>query len=343
MSAKAPILWIAEADVVAHVPLNDAIDALERGFALLGRQDAFNVPKALGTFGDGSSMHSLGAGSVKAGHVGFKNWVFTKRGATALYVMFNAVDGSIAAVIEAAALGQLRTSAISGLATRWMAPATADTLALIGTGAQALTQAIAVALVRNLREVRVFGRDPEKRDAFVERLARELPTRVVAATSVEAATAGAGIVTLVTRAEEPFLTSAMLAQGAHVNAVGAILPRNAEFHQDVFDRCSMLAVDDVAGARANSREFRTRFGTDAPWVSVTTLGALIAEEWRRPEGADVTLFKALGMGVSDLAVATLVLERTQGSAERRTIPHPLRAALRWELPTKPAASVAGSR
>ena len=93
-----PLIWITEQDVVSRVTLDDAIPALERGLRALGQGQAFNVPKALGTYGDGSSMHSLGSGAPALGYVGYKNWVHTKRGATALYTMFNAADGSIAAV-----------------------------------------------------------------------------------------------------------------------------------------------------------------------------------------------------------------------------------------------------
>ena len=166
-----PLVWITEQDVVSLVCLDDAIDALERGVRSLGQGEAFNIVKALGGFGDGSSMHSLGSGAPSLGYVGYKNWVHTKRGATALFVMFNADDGSVAAVIEAAALGQLRTSAMTGLGTRWLAAPEADEMALIGTGAQAITQVAAVNAVRSLRRLRVFSPTPEKRKAFVDNVA----------------------------------------------------------------------------------------------------------------------------------------------------------------------------
>ena len=89
-----PLIWLTEQDVVSLVLLDDAIPALERGLAALGKGEAFNVPKALGSFGDGSSMHSLASGAPGLGYVGFKNWVHTKRGATALYMLFNSADAS---------------------------------------------------------------------------------------------------------------------------------------------------------------------------------------------------------------------------------------------------------
>jgi ornithine cyclodeaminase/alanine dehydrogenase-like protein (mu-crystallin family) len=332
MNSKTPVVWLTESDVTDLVTLNDAIDALEVQLRQLATKRAFNVPKALASYGEGASMHSLGSCSREAGYAGFKNWVFTRSGASALFALFDANDGSLVAVIEAAALGQLRTSAISGLATRWLAAPNADTLALIGTGSQALTQAVAVALVRNLRRIQVYGRSPEKRAAFVQRLAAAVPCEVVESASVEAATEGADIVTLVTRAQEPFLSSRMLSLGAHLNAVGAILPSNAEFEQDVFDRASLLVVDDMDGVQKNSREFITQFGGGGDWSVVETLGHRISLGRRRPVIAALTVFKAMGMGISDLAIAVLALERSRERGAGSHIAKAQRSTLRWELP-----------
>ena len=118
-----PVIWLTEQDVVSLVTLDDAIVALERGVAA---EDAFNLPKALGGYDDGSSMHALASAAPALGYAGFKTWVHTKRGATAIYELFDSRDGSLRAVIEAGALGQLRTAAMTGLGTRWQAPEGAD-------------------------------------------------------------------------------------------------------------------------------------------------------------------------------------------------------------------------
>lgn len=327
-----PVLWLTEQDVTALVLLDDAIPALERGLRALGRGDAFNVPKALGAFGDGSSMHSLGSGAPGLGYVGFKNWVHTRRGATALYLMFNAEDGSLAAVMEAAALGQLRTAAMTGVGTRWLAGEDADDLALIGTGTQAVTQVAAINAVRPLRRVRVWSPTAEKRRAFVAKIADQFDAEIVDAPTLEAATRDASIVTLVTRAKDPFLDAKLLAKGAHLNAVGGILPANAEFLPDVFARVDWIAVDDLVGVQRASREFIEHFGATGDWRRVNTLGDVIAREEKRPADCDVTLFKAMGMGLSDLSVALMALERARAQGVGRSLPHPVRAIPRWQAP-----------
>jgi ornithine cyclodeaminase len=155
--------------------------------------------------------------------------------------------------------------------------------------------------------------------------------------TLEAATKDASIVTLVTRAKDPFLRADMLAQGAHLNAVGAILPANAEFHQDVFDRVGLIAVDDVTAVRRASRELMDRFGSDeAAWKAVRSIGEIIAEGAQRPAGCDVTLFKSMGMGLSDLSIAVMALERARTQGIGRALPHPIRAVPRWNAAPAPA-------
>ncbi len=258
-----PLIWITEAEVVELVDLEEAIEALERGLAMEGAGAAKNVAKALGTWGDGSSMHSLGSMFPEAGYVGFKSWANTKRGATAIYSLFDANNGALLAMIEAGALGQLRTSAISGVATRWLAQPDAGDMALIGTGAQSITQIAAVAAVRSLRRLRVFSPTEQKRRDFVARARAVFSFPVEESASVEAAVADADIVTLVTRAREPFLNASHLARGTHLNAVGAILPQNAEFTQDVFGRAGPVVVDHLPNVQLASREFIDHYGKDA--------------------------------------------------------------------------------
>ena len=190
------------------------------------------------------------------------------------------------AVIESAVMSQLRTAAISGVATKWLAPAIADEMALIGTGKQAMLQVAAVAAVRPIRRLRVFSRTEENRRAFVERAASLFTFDVEEARSIEAATDGARIVTIVTRAREPFFPASALSTGVHVNAVGAILRGFAEFHQDLFDRAGLVVVDNIANAQSISTEFIERFGPGPDgWDEVRSLSDIVAAGRPRPAEA----------------------------------------------------------
>lgn len=327
-------LYLTEADVASLVDLTDAIDAIEDACARQGRRETLEIPKALGTLVDGS-MHSLGSAFPDRAIGGFKNWINTKRGAAAVMTVFDVEQGSLSAIVEAGALGQLRTAAIAGVGARWLAPANASDMALIGTGRQAILQVASVAAVRPLRRLRVFSPTPDRRRAFVDKTREAFAFEVEECATAGEALEGAEIVTLVTRAKQPFVHASMLATGAHLNAVGAILPASAEFSQDVFERARAVVVDSVAGAQFNSREFIDRYGApgDAGWANVQTLSDVIASGVRPSTSGDLTLFKAMGMGISDLAVVQLVIERARD--RKIGIPIAPRAAVtpRWRSST----------
>ena len=162
-------LWVTESDVVSLMDMPAAIRALEAGLRSEASGAAANMAKTHVEWGGHSTLHAIGAAFPEDGIVGTKTWAHTPGGATPLIILYTSETGALLAIVEAFALGQLRTGAASGLATRILAADGADELAIVGTGKQALTQIAAVHAVRPLRRVRVFGRDTSRRRAFVER------------------------------------------------------------------------------------------------------------------------------------------------------------------------------
>jgi ornithine cyclodeaminase len=306
--------------------LAEAIDALERGLRLEAAGTAYNMPKTQALWGGGHTLHAIGAVAPGAGLVGTKTWAHTGGGATPLLLLWDCESGRLRAVIEAFALGQMRTGAMTGVATKWMAAADADTLAVVGTGKQALTQVAAVHAARPLGRLRIYSPRAESRAAFADKVRAAFDFAVEDCTSVAAATEGAAIVTLVTRARAPFLAAEHLSTGAHLNAVGAISPEREEFHQDVFVRAGAVAVDKLDSVRRLSREFMTYYDRGpGEWAEVRPISALIAGGFARDAAMDVTLFKAMGMGISDLALGTDLLRRAEAAGAGRPLPHPEKA------------------
>ncbi len=337
MASPARVLWIAEADVTSLLDMGTAMAALEEGLQLEARGEATNMTKTHVAW-SGGNLHAIGASFTGAGIVGTKTWAYSPRGSTPLLILFDSASGAVVAVIEAFALGQMRTASVSGVATRRLARSEARTFAIIGTGEQALPQVAAVAAVRPIDRIRVFGRDPERKAAFLRRVEEELGISASGADSVASAVDGADIITLVTRATEPFLRSAMLARGAHVNAVGAITPERAEFEPEILDRCDPIVVDSVDQTQRLSREFITYFEQGRKtWSAVTPLSALIAGAQARPQESDLTLFKAMGMGISDLSLGIQCYRQAAEHGLGRSIPHPQRAQIRL----RPAKTIPG--
>lgn len=317
-------VWITEQDVVDLLDLGEAITALERGLRKQPQGQAKNMVKTHVAW-EGSNLHAIGAVFTDDGLAGTKTWAHTPGGAAPLLILIDAATGAVKAIIEAFALGQMRTGGIAGLATQRLAAEGADELGLIGTGKQALLQVAAVNAVRPLRRLRVHSPTASNRRQFIDKVRTEFDFEVIEAESVAAAVADAPIVTLVTRAKTPFLEASMLAHGAHVNAVGAITPERQEVQQDVFERVNCLAVDDLPAVQRLSSELITRFGESKDgWDAVTPLSQIIADGYHRVPTDDITLFKAMGMGISDLALGAEIHARAVANGKGRAFDPPQR-------------------
>lgn len=314
-------LWISEAEVVVLMDLGEAIAALESAMRAEAKGDAQNMTKTLMQYGK-SNLHAIGA--RLDGLVGTKTWAHTEGGTCPLLLLWDAQNGSLVAVIEAFAMGNMRTGGISGVAANWLADPAARVMGLVGTGKQALSQVGTMLAVRPIERLQVFSPTLEKRAAFAAKAREEFGIEVAEVDSAAAACKGAQIVTLVSRATKPFLTAAMLDNGTHLNAVGAIAPDREEFTQDVFARVSAVAVDNLPGVQQLSREFMTYYDK-AGWDKVPTLAQLIASGRRRMPQDDITVFKAMGMGISDLALGVELVKRARAAGVGRSMPQPKKA------------------
>jgi ornithine cyclodeaminase len=327
-------LWISESDVVAMMDLSTAIGALERGLLAEAHGDAHNMVKTHVEFDEGSTLHAIGATFPKDGFAGTKTWAHTKGGATPLLILFDSHTGALKAVIEAFALGQMRTASASGVATRWLADERASEFAIIGTGKQAMTQVAAAVAVRPIRRIRIFGRNQERLAAFTARVQNEFGLPVLAAKTVAEAVDGAQIVTVVTRATEPILNAGMLAKGTHINAVGAIVPSRAELAADVLAGATRIVADSVPQARKLSRELIDFFGENAAsWMRVESLATVVQRRQPRSATDDLTIFKSLGMGISDLALGIELYQKAVSAGLGRQLEHPRKVPPRLTLST----------
>lgn len=281
--------WITEDEVRERLTLGGAIDAVESALRREASGDAKTMLKTHVSWEGGHSLHAIGG--VDGDLVGTKTWAHTAGGANPLLILWDRETGERRAVIEAFLLGQLRTAAMSGVATRLLAAPSTSVVAIIGSGKQAGPQVDALRAVLPVSEVRVFSPDAARRLAFAGRV------DAVACDSVEAAVDGAGVITTATRATEPFLRSSFVQTGTHVNAVGAITPERAELCADLVDR-ALVVTDSVESALRLAREVADR--------ELVALSSLLVSG--APPNADVTIFKAMGIGLADVALGRAILE-----------------------------------
>ncbi|HEY7738012.1 MAG TPA: ornithine cyclodeaminase family protein [Candidatus Limnocylindria bacterium] len=221
---------------------------------------------------------------------------------------FDARTGAPAFQFDGPTVTALRTGAASGVGARLLARPDAAVLALIGAGAQAESQIRAVLAARPIREVRVYARTAEPREAFAAAMDAALPVSVRAAASAEEAVRGADVVCCVTPSERPVLEAEWLAPGAHVNAIGAFRMGMVEVPPAAFGRAARVAVDskDAAGHEAGDVAAAVAAGELDPEtiVEIGTVDAGWAAS-RDPEA--ITIFKSVGLPIQDLATADLAV------------------------------------
>ncbi len=294
-------LWLTEADVTATVGLGDAVDAVRAALVAEHGGRAASMEKTALAWDGGHTLHALGGVDHATGLVATKSWAHTAGGAQPVLAVWDSSTGRLLAMIEAFALGQLRTASVSAVAIDALATPDAAVLAIIGTGKQALAQVAAAADRRTVAEVRVFSPTADHRASFAERLRPQVGARVVVCDGVDAATDGADIVVTATRARHPVLDAGMLGGRTLVVAVGAITPERAELDGSVAASATLVVSDSPATARRLSHELDGA-------AMVDDLSAVVAGAIAVPADGP-RVFKAMGLGLADLAVGGEVLRR----------------------------------
>lgn len=304
-----PVLYLTEAEVGRLLTMDMALEAVAAAFRKLALDEAENVPRRRCQT-DQVMLHVLPAAAKTLGAIGFKAYTTTKQGARFHVTLFDPKTGAMSAILEADLLGQFRTGAASGVATRKLARPDARTVGCIGTGKQARTQVLAVCKVRPVKQVKVYGRDPERRAAFAVQLAEETGVEVVPVGSAEAAARGLDIVITATSAREPVLLGAWLAEGAHLNLIGSNFLAKAEADVDVFRRAALVTVDSKEQAKLEAGDFVAPLNQGVfHWSDVPEFAPVLVGKYPgRESPQDVTVFKSLGLGIEDVALAVRVVE-----------------------------------
>jgi alanine dehydrogenase len=315
-------LYLTEEDVVATLTVRDALRLLDPAAHAQAEGRAENKPRQRVRAGQSVLQVLPAAYGDRLGH---KSYLVAPkpRGARFLYLLF-AASGEMLALFEADALGQIRTGAASGLATRFLAREDARTLGVIGTGWQAHTQIEAVCAVRPIERIRVFGRNPERRHAFCEERSAKLGIPVEPAGSAREAVSGADVVCTITNSMTPVLEGAWLTPGTHVNAAGSNRANAREIDVETVARAAVVAVEDLAQAKVESGDllFAAESGRWS-WDRAVLLSDVVAgKKSGRTADDEITLFESLGIGLWDLAVASHVYDACLASGRGSRLPIP---------------------
>jgi alanine dehydrogenase len=260
-----------------------------------------------------SQLHVMSAGDRELGVFGLKTYTVSRKGARFLVLLYESETGDLLAMIEADRLGQMRTGAASGVATKYMSRESSDSVGIFGTGWQAESQLKAVCAVRPINSIKAYSRDPERREAFSRRMSSMLRVEVTPASTPEEAVRGRAIIITATSARGPVFDGSLVEPGTHVNAVGSNFLSKSEIDVETVRRAGVIAVDSVEQSRMEAGDLLPAIERGViSWESVVELGGIVAGRVKgRASEEAVTLFKSNGIALEDIAVALPVYNRAR--------------------------------
>lgn len=303
---------ITESQVQATLTARDAAAALRQAFIQQGRgQGAMLARGRAAATVEGQALMISAMGAALPEVLGTKVYSTLNGQFQFVITLFSARTGRPLATLEANELTRLRTAAATAVATEALARPEARALAIFGAGTQARAHAEALLPLRGFERVLICARSGAAE--FAAELGAQWPGLTVGAVDARTAAAQADVIVTCTRATEPLFDGAWVRPGAFVAAVGSSKPVARELDDALLARAALIAVEWRAAAEGEAGEFkRAAPGVIAP-ERVAELGELLAAP--RPRAADdIVVYKSVGIGLEDVAIAHWVYQRLHGGA-----------------------------
>jgi ornithine cyclodeaminase/alanine dehydrogenase len=295
--------------VKSLVSMSDAIECMERVFREEGEGRTF-LPSRL-NMKTGRGWLRVGPAALEAsGWMGFKAMNLVPGAGVRYQVhLYEIASGALLAIMDAQHLTTLRTGATSAVATRRLARPGAAVVALLGSGVEARAQLEAMQAEGKVRSARVFSPTAANRERLAVDFRERFGMQIVAVGGAEEAVADADLILAAVKSTEPVLLGRWLRPGTHVNSVGTARRDQREIDVEVFERSARIVVDTkegVFGEAGDAFAARERIRID----DVDELAKLVTDEVPgRRNDSEVTLFKSVGTGLQDIAVAGLIYQR----------------------------------
>jgi alanine dehydrogenase len=302
-------ILLKEEDVEKLVTMEMAIEAVEEAFRLQGQHKVQNTIRS--RYGLNKAMlHVMSASMPTLGFAGLKSYS-SLEGKTRFHVMLYDTSGTLVALIQANKLGQMRTGAATGVATKYMSRENSVKLGIIGTGWQARAQVQAVCAVRRIQAIQAYSRNPENCLKFCEEMSEITGVTVRPAESAEEAVREMDVIVTATSSKEPVLKGEWLSEGMHVNAIGANFLSSRELDTEAVGRCDCVIVDSTEQARLEAGDLESAAGEDAFfWEDARELGLVVVGEYPgREDAREITLFESQGIALEDIALAARVFAK----------------------------------
>ncbi len=302
-------LYLTEDQVNSMLTMEIALDSLDEVFRARSDGKVGGIPRARLPIGRGS-YNLMAASWPEKGVVGHKSYAAGSGGASFHVMLYGTSGEGLLAVIEANRMGQVRTGAASGIATRYMSNEESSRVGIIGAGYQAETQLEAIAAVRQLKSAKVFSRTPERRNSFADRMSERLGIDVQPAESALEAVQDVDVIATITNSADPVLTGEMLEMGVHINAAGGNSWLRRELDTHAVAMSDIVVTDDIEQAQIECGELMRAAETGHfYWEQLVRLDRIVRGlRQGRTKPEDVTLFESQGVAFEDIAVSQRLLQ-----------------------------------
>ncbi len=315
-------LFLTEEEVAGLLPMSECMRVVEESFLHMAERKAYNMPRRRLHMPKGT-LHFMPACDLELGTFGYKAYgSFRGSGVRFHFMLYDANDGKLLAIMEAGRLGQARTGAATGVAARYMSPPNAARLGIIGAGYQAESQLDAVCRALPIKEARVFSRTAEKREAFAKRMTKLAGVDVVPAASAEEAVRDAQAVVVITSSAEPVLLGKWLKPGMFVAAAGSNSLARREIDEEAVRKADLIVADDLEQAKLECGDLaypveRGRIH----WEQVRELKDVVSGAVKGyPKDGAITLFESQGLALEDVAAATFVYKHALEHGAGKQLP-----------------------
>tara|TARA_B110000263_G_scaffold237854_1_gene238535 strand:- start:90 stop:1043 length:954 start_codon:yes stop_codon:yes gene_type:complete len=297
-------LYLTESEISQIINIQLAIDSVEESFKLIATGAGVTKPRERLPIGT-SSMNYMSAGINTENITGLKVYVPNSKG-TKFYVhIMNSLNGELISIIEANMLGQYRTGAASGVASKFLANPNSRKVLLIGTGFQSFTQILSLDNIFDLEEVYVYSRSEENRNNFIKNYQPKINAKLIAIENVSNKIDNIDIINVITNSKTPVLDGNNINTGVHINAAGSNHALRRELDTKTILKANKIFVDDLDQAKNECGDliYPESLGL-IQWRNIVNFSDFFRfpnKYIRKKE--DITIFESQGLALWDLVLA----------------------------------------
>ena len=300
-------LLLGDKEVNQVMGMRECVQLMDDAFQQAGRGLTWNRPRSRIRLPRG--FHHLMAAAVLDSNVfGLKTYTSFRAGTRFLTLLYDSGTGDLLAMVQGGRCSQLRTGAVSAVATEYMARDSAATVGIIGTGFQGRSQLEGVCEGRDIRSAKVYDRVPEASKKFSEEMSRSLGIEVTPTESAQECVQASDVVITMTTSREPVLLGDWLEPGMHINAAGSNHWIRREVDDNVVRRADAVVVDSLPDAQVEAGDLLYPIERGSlRWDQIHELASVVVGRVQgRTSEEDITLFESQGIAVSDVAAAAFV-------------------------------------